>query len=88
MSQSGSFRQDLYYRLNVMSIAMPSLRERGEDVLLLASHFAAQTAKRYGLARPVFSAQAVALIKHYAWPGNVRELKHKSVAPCCCAMRG
>lgn len=77
MSQSGSFRQDLYYRLNVMSIAMPPLRERGEDVLLLASHFATQTAKRYGLARPIFSAQAVALIKHYAWPGNVRELKHQ-----------
>ncbi len=77
MSQSGSFRQDLYYRLNVMSIAMPPLRERGEDVLLLASHFAAQTAKRYGLARPIFSAQALALIKHYAWPGNVRELKHQ-----------
>ncbi len=77
MSQSGSFRQDLYYRLNVMSIAMPPLRERGEDVLLLASHFAAQTAKRYGLVHPVFSAQALALIKYYAWPGNVRELKHQ-----------
>lgn len=77
MSLSGSFRQDLYYRLNVMSLAMPPLREREADALLLASHFATQTAKRYGLARPVFSTDALAMIKTYAWPGNVRELKHQ-----------
>lgn len=77
MSLSGSFRQDLYYRLNVMSLAMPPLRERETDVLLLASYFATQTAKRYGLARPVFSTDALAMIKTYAWPGNVRELKHQ-----------
>jgi DNA-binding NtrC family response regulator len=77
MSLSGSFRQDLYYRLNVMSLAMPPLREREADALLLASYFATQTAKRYGLARPVFSADALSMIKAYAWPGNVRELKHQ-----------
>jgi DNA-binding NtrC family response regulator len=77
MSQSGNFRQDLYYRLNVMSITMPPLRERAGDAMLLARHFAAQTSRRYGLAAPVFSEDAIAMIKKYDWPGNVRELKHQ-----------
>jgi DNA-binding NtrC family response regulator len=77
MSQQGRFRQDLYYRLNVMSIAMPPLRERAGDIMLLARHFAAQTARRYGLQMPVFSAEAVTMIESYPWPGNVRELKHQ-----------
>lgn len=77
MSLNGSFRQDLYYRLNVMSLAMPPLRERAGDVLLLAKHFATQTARRYGLAAPVFSGDAVAMLKDYDWPGNVRELRHQ-----------
>jgi len=77
MSLSGGFRQDLYYRLNVMSINMPPLRERAGDALLLARHFANQTAKRYGLAAPTFSSDAIAMLSTYAWPGNVRELKHQ-----------
>ncbi len=77
MSQAGRFRQDLYYRLNVMSIHMPPLRDRGNDVILLARHFAAQTARRYGLSSPHFSADAVARIQQYDWPGNVRELRHQ-----------
>ncbi len=77
MSQQGRFRQDLYYRLNVMSIAMPPLRERAGDMMLLARHFAAQTARRYGLQMPVFSPEAVSMIESYTWPGNVRELKHQ-----------
>jgi DNA-binding NtrC family response regulator len=77
MSLQGRFRQDLYYRLNVMSISMPPLRERAGDALLLARHFANQTAKRYGLAAPTFSADAIATLSDYAWPGNVRELKHQ-----------
>ncbi len=77
MSLSGSFRQDLYYRLNVMSIAMPPLRERAADVLMLAKHFATQTSRRYGLSSPVFSTDAIAMIKSYDWPGNVRELRHQ-----------
>jgi len=77
MSQQGKFRQDLYYRLNVMSISMPPLRERSGDMLLLAKHFAAQTAKRYGLQMPVFTPDAASAIENYAWPGNVRELKHQ-----------
>lgn len=77
MSLSGSFRQDLYYRLNVMSMTMPPLRERADDAMLLAQHFAVQTSRRYGLGRPVFSEDAIALIRRYDWPGNVRELKHQ-----------
>lgn len=77
MSLSGRFRQDLYYRLNVMSIAMPPLREREGDAMLLASHFAAQTSRRYGLASPTFSADAIRMIQSYSWPGNVRELRHQ-----------
>ena len=77
MSLTGSFRQDLYYRLNVMSIGMPPLRERAADILMLAKHFAMQTARRYGLAAPVFSTDAIAMIKSYDWPGNVRELRHQ-----------
>jgi len=77
MSQSGRFRQDLYYRLNVMSFTMPPLRERAGDMLLLARHFAAQTARRYGLQMPAFAPEAVSMIENYTWPGNVRELKHQ-----------
>lgn len=77
MSQSGRFRQDLYYRLNVMSIDMPPLRERAGDMVLLAKHFAAQTSRRYGLASPTFTPEAIDMIQNYAWPGNVRELKHQ-----------
>ncbi|MDO9231897.1 MAG: sigma-54 dependent transcriptional regulator [Methylotenera sp.] len=77
MSLTGRFRQDLYYRLNVMSVSMPPLRERSGDVLMLAEHFALQTAKRYGLSVPSFTPQAIGMIKTYAWLGNVRELKHQ-----------
>lgn len=77
MSQQGRFRQDLYYRLNVMSITMPRLCERAGDLMLLTRHFAAQTARRYGLPMPSFAPDAVTMIESYPWPGNVRELKHQ-----------
>ena len=77
MSLNGHFRQDLYYRLNVMSIVMPPLREREGDAMLLARHFAAQTSRRYGLASPTFSPDAINMIQNYTWPGNVRELRHQ-----------
>jgi DNA-binding NtrC family response regulator len=77
MVSDGRFRQDLYYRLNVMSLAMPPLHEREGDVMLLARHFALQTARRYGLVSPTFSSDAVVTIQRYSWPGNVRELKHQ-----------
>ncbi len=73
----GEFRADLYYRLNVLSLELPPLRERGEDILLLAEYFALQTASHYGLGDRVrFSAAAKQCLLRHLWPGNVRELKH------------
>lgn len=77
MSQQGKFRQDLYYRLNVINIVMPPLRERAGDLMLLARYFAMQTARRYALATPEFTTEAERMIQSYGWPGNVRELKHQ-----------
>lgn len=76
LSEKGEFRSDLYYRLNVMSLEMPPLRERGNDILLLANHFAAQTARRYGIQFDGFSEDAEQALIEYSWPGNVREMKH------------
>ncbi|MGH8753907.1 MAG: sigma-54-dependent transcriptional regulator [Burkholderiales bacterium] len=76
MIAQGQFRADLYYRLNVVTLNMPSLRERGEDVILLARHFAVQMSRRYGLTDPSFSDDALNALRAYSWPGNVRELKH------------
>lgn len=77
MVGEGGFRADLFYRLNVLNIILPPLRERGGDILLLARHFAAQTARRYGLPAQPFSADAIVALQRYSWPGNVRELKHQ-----------
>ena len=77
MVLEGRFRSDLYYRLNVLNIVMPPLRERGDDILLLARHFANQTERRYGLPPKQFSEDAIEIINRYQWPGNVRELKHQ-----------
>ncbi len=76
LATTGGFRSDLYYRLNVLTISMPTLVERGEDIILLAEHFASQTARRYGLPEPVLGASCKQSILGYRWPGNVRELKH------------
>ena len=72
----GEFREDLYYRLNVVPIEMPSLRSRPEDVILLARQFAARFADEYGLPRPTISPDAEALLRDRRWPGNVRELRN------------
>lgn len=77
MSLQGGFRQDLYYRLNVMNLVIPPLRERLGDLVLLAEHFSSQTSRRYGLPKPVFTPEALDKIRKYSWPGNVRELKHQ-----------
>jgi DNA-binding NtrC family response regulator len=74
--KQGNFRQDLYYRLSVVTLRLPTLRERRRDIAELASFFLAQAAQR-SHARPcTFSPDALHQLKHYAWPGNVRELKN------------
>jgi two-component system response regulator AtoC len=73
--KDGAFRQDLFYRLNVFSIRVPALRERREDVPLLASHFLAAFASR-GRSRASLTPAATAALAAYDWPGNVRELEN------------
>ncbi len=73
----GAFREDLYYRLNVVSIRLPPLRERGEDVLTLARFFLQQYAKEYASRVRGFAPGAVLALRRYPWPGNVRELENR-----------
>ncbi len=74
--RDGSFRQDLLYRLRVLTVDLPPLRARGEDVLLLAEHFLAECRRRYGLGDVALSPGARTALRGYPWPGNVRELMH------------
>ncbi len=74
--ETGEFRSDLYYRLNVLSVKLPPLRARGNDILLLARHYAERTAKRYGLETVEFDDSAGQALRDYTWPGNIRELRH------------
>ena len=71
-----AFREDLFFRLNVLSISLPPLRERGDDVLLLIRHFARKFARELGRKEPQFSDRALEILRHYHWPGNVRELEN------------
>lgn len=73
---TGRFRQDLLFRLNTVTIHLPSLRERAEDVEPLAAHFLAQQLQRYRKSIEGFEPQALDLLRTYPWPGNVRELSH------------
>jgi DNA-binding NtrC family response regulator len=73
---AGRFRADLFWRVNVITIEMPSLRQRAEDIPLLAGHFLRQAAVRGGRDVSGFTADAVEALVAYAWPGNVRELAH------------
>lgn len=70
------FRDDLFFRLNVINIALPPLRERGDDVLLLIRHFARKFANENDKPEPTFSDQALEVLRNYHWPGNVRELEN------------
>ncbi|MBV8043112.1 sigma-54-dependent response regulator transcription factor ZraR [Pluralibacter sp.] len=73
---AGRFRQDLYYRLNVVTIEMPSLRQRREDIPLLAEHFLQRYTGRNRKVVKGFTPQAMDLLIHYDWPGNIRELEN------------
>jgi two-component system nitrogen regulation response regulator GlnG len=73
--ETGQFRQDLYYRLGGVSLHVPSLRERVEDIQLLAEHFLARGERELGLARRL-SPEATELVRSYSWPGNVRQLEN------------
>ncbi len=74
--EAGAFRRDLFFRLNAVTIELPPLRERGDDVLLLAKHFVRQHARATERPVPSVSEPALAALGRYAWPGNVRELSH------------
>ena len=75
--KSGQFRRDLYYRLNVFPIHMPPLRERPEDIPLLAGHFAGKYAERFGRKITRIDARTMTALRSYSWPGNVRELENE-----------
>lgn len=74
--KEGRFREDLYHRLNVVPLSVPSLREHPEDIPALLGHFSDQVAKESGIMRKEFSEQALQEMRAYSWPGNVRELKN------------
>jgi two-component system, NtrC family, response regulator AtoC len=74
--REGRFREDLYYRLSVVDVLVPPLRERGDDVLLCASHFAESYARAFGKQVEGLSPEAAQRLRDYPWPGNVRELKN------------
>ncbi len=74
--KEGKFRQDLFYRLSVVTLRLPTLKERRRDIAELATYFLAQAAERNNTKACVFSHDALALLKHYSWPGNIRELKN------------
>ncbi|TOM24233.1 sigma-54-dependent transcriptional regulator [Vibrio parahaemolyticus] len=75
-AEQGTFRQDLYYRLNVVTLDLPPLRERKEDIPALFHHFLLVAASRYGKSSPSLSAQDLAQLMAHDWPGNVRELRN------------
>jgi transcriptional regulator with GAF, ATPase, and Fis domain len=73
---NNEFREDLYYRLNVIRLTIPPLRERGQDVTILLRHYLAECAKAHGVEMPRLSPAAEEILTTYRWPGNVRELKN------------
>ena len=74
--EKGLFRQDLFFRLNVINIDIPPLRDRENDIILLAKHFALKYARELGKTEPAFTDKAITALKNYSWPGNVRELEN------------
>ncbi|MGY2498766.1 AAA-type ATPase lid domain-containing protein, partial [Klebsiella pneumoniae] len=76
MVREGRFREDLLYRLNVITLKLPPLRERHEDVISLAERFLARFVSDYGRPACAFSPEAAAALQAYRWPGNIRELRN------------
>jgi len=76
MVKEGKFREDLYYRLSVVPLRLPPLRERTDDVPLLLAHYLERFAKENGAAAPRLSPEALAVLVRYPWPGNIRELRN------------
>lgn len=74
--EAGEFRQDLYFRLNIVPLELPSLKERTEDIDNLVKHFLSDFAKQYNLTAPKFSRQTIKKLRTYSWPGNIRELRN------------
>ena len=73
---AGRFRRDLYFRLNVVPIALPSLRNRRPDIVLLAEHFLQHYSQKHGFRVTGFTEEAILKLQRYTFPGNVRELEH------------
>jgi DNA-binding NtrC family response regulator len=73
---AGQFREDLFYRLNVFAVHLPPLRERGDDVLLLAEHFVRELGPQFGRGNAGLSREAREALLAHAWPGNIRELQN------------
>ncbi|MDG1138532.1 MAG: sigma-54 dependent transcriptional regulator [Opitutales bacterium] len=76
MVKNGEFRDDLYYRLNVVTVDLPALRERGDDIVLLLQYFLNYFANENGFEEPLLEQDAVNILLKYSWPGNVRELRN------------
>jgi len=76
MVEANQFRQDLYYRLNVVNLELPPLRERPDDIPILATHFASKSATKHSKTTPNFTPTFVNSLLTYRWPGNIRELEN------------
>ena len=76
MVQKGEFREDLFYRLNVVTIELPPLRQRADDLSLLLNHFLKQYSEENGFEAPSISAETLYILQNYDWPGNIRELRN------------
>jgi len=83
--ENGNFRQDLYYRLNVIKLDVPSLKARGDDILLLVEHFLELISKRWKLPKATLSKQSIDVLLNYPFPGNVRELENILERACTLA---
>jgi DNA-binding NtrC family response regulator len=87
-TRAGHFREDLFFRLSAFRIQVPPLRERRDEIQLLATLFAREMSRTLGLATPVLTSDALAALMRHAWPGNVRELKNVIEAACVLAAPG